>query len=284
MKYDITIDSEGISKIVSLGDFTVKQTNPTTTITNDSISNISNSVENNVSTLNDNKKQAKALFSDPSRFAEIRNSIKNDMSTKQNSYAAPSVDALKIAFESLFDDPSIGISTYTKTPPTPPEYDNMEDKDNIKIAEKFPVFGFGSLLDEILEGYGGVQEILRCTWNELTNEGEVACLMKDWRVFRYYMKQNDFSALSQEDRISKIDRECLICEDMDDWGHWEELGGSREEQNKKAMQEKAIQEKQTVYGEKMNDAMNSFFNGDISKLVEIIAKNPGKKSILEAEA
>ena len=163
--------------------------------------------------------------------------------------------------------------TFEQTKPVEVVYDTMDDKDNVKIAERYPTFGYGSLLDEVLEDFGGVQEIVRCSWDENINEGEVVCLMKDWRVFRYVLKQNDFAALKHEDRITKINRECLVCEDMDDWGHWEELGGTREEQEKKALQQKITDEKMSEYTEKYSDALTDFFNGGIESLQKMMAKN-----------
>lgn len=174
-------------------------------------------------------------------------------------------------------------SPQPKITPQPAKYE--DEKKSIKIAERHPLFGFASLLDEILEDFGGVQEIFQCNWDCTTNQGTVICLMNDWRVFRYVLKANEFATLKPEDRISKINRECQIFEDVEDWGHWIDLGGENEEPDKRTIQQKKIDEKMTVYGEKMRDALDDFFSGNVDSLQKMMQKNDGKnkKSYLEAE-
>lgn len=173
--------------------------------------------------------------------------------------------------------------TQTQKPlPKPVEYDDTGK--SVKIAERYPLFGCANLIDEVLEDFGGVEEILKCEWNNDKNEGLVICLMKDWRVFRYFLKGTEYSGLSQEDRIKKLNRECQVFEDFDDWGHWEDLGGSTEENDKQTLQKKVQEEKMTVYGEKMSNAMEDFFNGNVDALSKMMSKNKGQQSILDAEA
>jgi hypothetical protein len=190
---------------------------------------------------------------------------------------------LQDAFASFFN--AGGDTPKSKGPPPKPVvYDDMGE--STKIAEKYPMFGFASLLDEILDEFGGVTEIMSCNWNNITDEGTVTCLMKDWRVFRYNLKANEFATLSYDDRKSKINRECLVFEDMDDFGHWEELGGVAEENDKNALVKKKKEEDMTNYGEKMNDALGDFFNGGVEAMQKMMSKNDGKSksSYLDSEA
>ncbi len=55
----------------------------------------------------------------------------------------------------------------------PAIYDDMDNINNIKISERYPKFGFGDLLDEILEDFGGVLDIFLCDWDDIKMEGEV---------------------------------------------------------------------------------------------------------------
>ncbi len=167
-----------------------------------------------------------------------------------------------------------GVKSFVQTQPEPAVYDDTEDANNTKIQDKFPMFGYASLLDEVLEEFGGVQEIMKCNWDSVMNEGEVVCLMNDWRVFRYYLKDHEFSSLNHDERKSKINRECMIHEDMDDYGHWLELGGEREEQEKKAMMTKIEVEKAMEYQEKYSDVLKDFFSGgSIEALQKMMQKN-----------
>jgi hypothetical protein len=165
--------------------------------------------------------------------------------------------------------------TTKKVPlPAPVVYDNMGE--SIKINERYPLFACGSLLDEVLEEFGGVQEIMSCKWDSIFNEGTVVCLMNDWRVFRYKLKLHEFSSLKHDERKSKINRECHVFEDIDEFGHWEELGGINEENNKESLEKKKKEEEATVYGEKMSDALEDFFSGNLDSIQKMMEKNPGK--------
>lgn len=152
--------------------------------------------------------------------------------------------------------------TQVGEPIKPVVYDDMSEAGNVKIVEKYPNFGFGGLLDEILESFGGVQEIMECNWDKELNEGGVICLMKDWRVFRYYVKQSALAGLTHDERVSKINCDCKLFEDMDDWGHWEDMGGIREEEEKRVLKIKKEREKTLEETEKYNEALRNFFNGD----------------------
>jgi hypothetical protein len=186
-------------------------------------------------------------------------------------YVTTSSQDLAKAFESFFDDPR--VTEYTKTLPEPAVYNDMENIDNLKIAERFPKFAFGDLLDEILEDFGGVLDIFHCDWTEECMEGEVVCLMKDWRVFRYHLKQNELSSLNREARIKLINKDCILFEDVDDWSAWKELADVRIEKEKKEISKKQETEKSSVYSEKYNDALNDLFNGGIEAIQKIMSQN-----------
>lgn len=151
----------------------------------------------------------------------------------------------------------------------------MDNIDNNKISERYPKFGFGDLLDEILEEFGGVLDIFVCEWDDATLEGEVVCLMKDWRVFRYFLKQNELSILNREKRISLINKDCLIFEDMDDWCAWKELAGNREEKAKKEIEEKKELENQKQSAQDYITDLQDFFNGNIEKMQQKMQQNKG---------
>lgn len=187
---------------------------------------------------------------------------------------------LREAFKKFFADPE-------KPKGPPPKIVTYDDTGkSVKISERYPLFGFASLIDDILEEFGGVEEIMECQWVPEFNEGLVVCLMKDWRVFRLNLKSHEYASLSHNDRRSKINRDCMLFEDMDEWSHWEELGGSREQNEKEAMAKKQQASKMTSYGEKYTDSLDDFFNGgSIEAMQKMMQKNDGKnkKSYLEAE-
>lgn len=167
----------------------------------------------------------------------------------------------------------IGASSIKIQYSIPAIYDDMENIDNNKIAERFPKFGFGDLLDEILDDFGGVQDIFSCEWDETRMEGEVVCLMNDWRVFRYFLKQNDLSILDREARIKLINKDCIVFEDIDDWSAWKELADVRIEHEKKEIKKKEEIDKSSVYGEKYSDALKDFFNGGLDAIQKIMSQN-----------
>lgn len=140
----------------------------------------------------------------------------------------------------------------------PAIYDDMDNIDNNRISERYPKFGFGDLLDEILDDFGGVLDIFVCEWDDVKLEGEVVCLMKDWRVFRYFLKQNDIASLDREKRISLINKDCLIFEDIDDWCAWKEELES---------QKQSVQDYVTD--------LEDFFNGNFDKIQKKMQKNKG---------
>jgi len=156
---------------------------------------------------------------------------------------------------------------------TPVIYDDMDNVDNIKISERFPKFGFGSLLDEILCGFGGVLDIFLCEWDDDKMEGEVVCLMKDWRVFRYFLKLNELSFHDRDGRIKLINKDCLIFEDIDDWSAWKELEGDRVEKSKKAIEEKKEIKKQKQSAQDYMSDLDDFFNGNIEKMQKLMQQN-----------
>lgn len=186
-------------------------------------------------------------------------------------YVTPKVN-LADDFSSFFGETS-KTTEYTKTLPEPAVYDDMENIDNNKIAERFPKFAFGNLLDEILEDFGGVLDIFHCDWNEECMQGEVVCLMKDWRVFRYLLKQNELSSLTEEDRIKLINKDCILFEDVDDWSNWTELADDRIEKEKKEINRKREIEKSSIYNDKYNDALSDFFNGGVEAIQKIMSQN-----------
>lgn len=151
----------------------------------------------------------------------------------------------------------------------------MENVDNIKIGERYPKFGFGDLLDEILEEFGGVLDIFRCEWDENTLDGEVVCLMKDWRVFQYHLKQNEMAALSRVDRIKVINRDCFIFEDVDNWCMWKESEYERELKVKKQESNKNFVDKNKEQVNEYISDLNDFFNGDFEKIQKKMQKNHG---------
>jgi len=148
----------------------------------------------------------------------------------------------------------------------PTEYNDMDLA--LKIVDRNPTFSYGELLDEVLEDFGGVQEIITCSEQDNDNWLIIA-LMKDWRVFRYKLVVNDFAILSRENRKIKINRECQVFEDMDDWGHWQELDGGSDD-NKQAIVDKQKLEKQLEYNEKYNNALDDFFSGNTDNISKIM--------------
>lgn len=163
----------------------------------------------------------------------------------------------------------------TGPPPKIVTYDDTGK--SVKISERYPLFGFATLIDDVLDEFGGVEEIVECQWVPEFNEGLVVCLMKDWRVFRLNLKSHEYASLSHDDRRSKINRDCMLFEDMDEWSHWEELGGAREDSEKEALAKKQQMSKMTSYGEKYNDSLDDFFNGgSIESMQKMMQKNPNK--------
>jgi hypothetical protein len=65
----------------------------------------------------------------------------------------------------------------------------------------------------------------------------------------------------------------MLFEDMDEWSHWEELGGSREEKEKEAIARKQKEMASSEYNEKYQDAMEDLFSGDISAIQKMMQKN-----------
>lgn len=157
----------------------------------------------------------------------------------------------------------------------PAIYDNMENINNIKISERFPKFGFGDLLDDILKDFGGVLEIFKCEWDEIGMEGELVCLLNDWRVFRYVLKQNELASLDGEGRIKLINKDCLIFEDIDDWSAWKELDGDRWTKSKKEIEEKKEIEKQKQSAQEYISDLEDFFSGNIEKMQKMMQCNKG---------
>lgn len=157
----------------------------------------------------------------------------------------------------------------------PAIYDDMENVDNIKISERFPKFGFGDLLDEILEDFGGVLDIFQCEWNEDIMEGEVVCLMKDWRVFRYLLKQNEMASLTRDERIRVINKDCIVFEDIDEWSSWKEVKDDKEENKKILERNKEAIEKNKQEAEEYVSDLNDFFSGNFDKIQKKMQQNKG---------
>lgn len=168
-----------------------------------------------------------------------------------------------------------GVSSIKLKCLIPAIYDDMDNIDNIKISERFPKFGFGDLLDEILEDFGGVLDIFVCEWDDVKLEGEIVCLMKDWRVFRYFLKQNDIAVLDREKRIMLINKDCFVFEDMDDWCSWKELDGDRTEKSKKEIEEKKELENQMQWVQDYVTDLEDFFNGNFDKMQKKMQQNKG---------
>lgn len=154
-------------------------------------------------------------------------------------------------------------------------YDDMDNVDNNKISERYPKFGFGSLLDDVLEDFGGVLDIFVCVWDDNKLEGEVVCLMKDWRVFRYFLKQNELASLDNEKRISLINKDCFVFEDVDDWCSWKELDGDRREKLKKEIEEQKEVENQKQSAQDYISDLEDFFSGNIEKIQKMMQRNSG---------
>ncbi len=136
----------------------------------------------------------------------------------------------KDEFEKMFPE---NINQPLTLLPKPVKYDDTGK--STKIAERCPLFNYANLIDDVLEDFGGVEEIIKYEWDNDKNEGLIICLMKDWRIFRYVFKGSEYSGLSQEDRIKKLNRECQIFEDFDDWGHWEDLNSLEEVDDKQKL-------------------------------------------------
>lgn len=148
-------------------------------------------------------------------------------------------------------------------------------ENNVKISEQYPKFGFGSLFDEILDGFGGVLEIFSCDWNDIELEGEIVCLMNDWRVFRYYLKQSNLSGLDKESRVKMINKDCILFEDIDEYSSWKEVDGDDYLSKKKIVDKlkKDIEYKKEV-DEYLTD-LGDFFNGNIEKMQKKMIQNKG---------
>jgi hypothetical protein len=168
-----------------------------------------------------------------------------------------------------------GDSNKSTVPPKIVTYDDTGK--SVKISERYPLFDLATLIDDVLDEFGGVEEIMECKWGSLLNEGLVVCLMKDWRVFRLNLKSHEYASLTYDDRRFKINRDCMIFEDMDEWSHWEELGGTLEDSEKEALAKKQQMSKMTSYGKKYNDSLDDFFNeGSIESMQKMMQKNSGK--------
>ncbi len=94
-------------------------------------------------------------------------------------------------------------------------------------------------------------------------------------MFRYYLKQNELSILSRENRISLINKDCIIFEDVDDWGSWKELSGDRLEKEKKEIEKKKEIENQKQSAQNYVSDLEDFFNGDIEKIQKLMQQNKG---------
>lgn len=143
----------------------------------------------------------------------------------------------------------------------------------MKIADRNPNLLYNDIVDEVLEEFGGVHEVIEVNENELSNEWLIIALMRDWRVFLYVIKPNEFSCLSKEERKQKINRECIIFEDMDDWSVWQELDGSATDNFKQKIIDKQKQE----YDAKYNDALADFFSGNISSISKVMSSTSSLK-------
>lgn len=166
------------------------------------------------------------------------------------------------------------ITNLLKQEVIPAEY--IDYTKSVKVVDRSGLFMFGEVMDRVLESFGGVQEMMECSWDIDNNFGIVVCLMNDWRIFHYVLKAGEFSILNDEGRISKINRECRIFEDMDDWSHWKEYLGD-DINNKKSLIKNKVVENLAEYSEKMTEAVDSLFNGDVDAIAKLMTKNNGNK-------
>lgn len=152
-------------------------------------------------------------------------------------------------------------------------FDDMVDSGNTRFSEKFPEFKFASLLDDVLGDFGGILEIIKVEWDGIIQENEVVCLMKDWRVFNIKMRDVDYINLGYDDQKLKVNHTCIIHEDMDDWGRWEDKREARAEVDKMKLAKKKEEEKGQVYKKHYNDALSNFFNGGIDDIRKMMVSD-----------
>lgn len=162
-------------------------------------------------------------------------------------------------------------------------FDDMVDAGNTRFSEKFPEFKFASLLDDVLGDFGGILEIIKVEWDGIIQESGVVCLMKDWRVFNIRMRDVDYINLGYDDQKIKVNHTCIIHEDMDDWGRWEDDREVRAEVAKMKLVKEGEEEKGQVYKKHYNDDLSNFFNGgvdDIRKMMvsesDVVVVEDGK--------
>jgi hypothetical protein len=145
-------------------------------------------------------------------------------------------------------------------------------KEPTKLTDKNPMIPSCDVFDEVLSDFGGVLQIIKGEYDSTKKIGVIICLMKDWRIFRFKLYGADFDNITYDEKVTKINHQCQIFEDMDDWSHWEETVGDNEIDDKRTLEEKIKQEKESVYGEKYKNALDDFFNGNIDSMSDVMKK------------
>ncbi len=144
--------------------------------------------------------------------------------------------------------------------------ESIDGMENTKVSNKNPSFTHGKFIDDIFEGFGGVLELMKVTWDDGIKEGEVCVLMKDWRVISIFIKTDEFVGMTDDQIETKINADCMVFEDMDEWSHWYEADGGRMEREKK----KVSMIKQNAEEEKRN-ALIDFFSGKTESIEKLMS-------------
>lgn len=142
-------------------------------------------------------------------------------------------------------------------------YDDSDEMNNVKISDKFPRFSFGSVVDEVLDDFGGVLEIIQCVWDESLQKGKTVCLLKDWTVFVLELKSLDYVSLDHAAKKTKINHDCEVLDDIEEWIKWEDSSETR----------LTLKEQQAIKNEenmKRKSALDKFFSGDVSEMSELL--------------
>lgn len=139
------------------------------------------------------------------------------------------------------------------------------------VINVFHQFGWVGLLEEVLVGMGGIREVLKVEWDSVEGVGVVVCLLNDWRVFRFFAATDEFKDLGIGACRDKIERDCKIFEDMDDWYIWEELVGDKVLKLRNEIDRKFLKDNRK---DKVGDILRDFFaTGNSKELVDMMSKS-----------
>lgn len=176
-------------------------------------------------------------------------------------------------------------NSYMKTTPSyttdqilvnPVVYDDSSEIDNVKISDKFPMFKYGNFIDEILDEYGGVIEILKCEWNMIHGFGEVVCLLKNWKVCRFVLTDID-GGLSKQ----LLEKNHEVYDDIEDYEHFVDVNGGRKQEVTVKKQVKPVSKIDEEYLEKMKTATQNLFAGNIAEIQKLMADSVVAKKQLK---